>query len=322
MGRVDPELRLLLSFIAVAQELNFTRAAERLHIAQPALSAQIRQLEAQLGVRLLERTTRTVSLTAAGEVVLARGPEALVAYHGVWDAARRAAAGELGRLRLGYSHSTGYETAPALVTASRDAHPEVEIETEVMGSPEVLRAVAGGRLDVGLVRSAEATAGVRLRTVRVERQGALLHASHALSERSVLTLEDVAEHPILMHRRTANPGHHDAVTRMFAEAGLTPRLLHRPVAFDPSQALIRNGQALGLVGASLGGSLVGDLRWIPLVESAPKLVVQLALAEDGAPAVAERFERLAVAHAARAGWLDGSEPTTEKLRLPDREPGV
>jgi DNA-binding transcriptional LysR family regulator len=304
MVDVEPELRLLLSFLAVAEELNFTRAAERLHIAQPALSAQIRQLESQLGTRLLERTTRSVSLTPAGEVVLARGPEALAAYRGIWEAARRAAAGELGRLRLGYSHSTGYETAPELVTASRETHPEVEIETSVMSTSDVLRAVAAGQLDVGLARSPEAVDGVRLRTVRVERQGALVHAGHPLSDRTTLSLAEVAEHPIVMHPRASNPGHHDAVMRLFADAGLRPRLVHRPVAFDPSQAALRGGRALGLVGASTRTSLADGLRWIALQEPEATLLVQLVLASEGAPAVAERFERLAVAHAARVGWLD------------------
>src|SRR4051794_5324625 len=119
MVAMEPEARLLRYFLAVAKELNFTRAAETLGIAQPALSAQIRQLETQLGVQLLERTTRSVRLTEAGEIVRERGPAALAALAGVWDAARRAGRGEAGRLRLAYSPSSGYETAPRLVEALR-----------------------------------------------------------------------------------------------------------------------------------------------------------------------------------------------------------
>ena len=133
---MEPEVRLLRYFLAVAGELNFTRAAEALGIAQPALSAQIRQLEAQLGVQLLERTTRSVQLTDAGRVVQEQGPAALGALAGVWDAARRAGRGEVGRVRVAYSPSAGYETAPALVSAVRDRHPGIEVTTEVLSTPE------------------------------------------------------------------------------------------------------------------------------------------------------------------------------------------
>jgi hypothetical protein len=122
MPGVSPEARLLRYFLAVADELNFTRAAERLGIAQPALSAQIRQLEAQLGVQLLERTTRSVRLTDAGRAVHDRGPAALAALEDVWEAARRAGRGETGRLRIAYSASAGYDTAPRLVEAPGLGH--------------------------------------------------------------------------------------------------------------------------------------------------------------------------------------------------------
>src|SRR5215211_7136078 len=119
---MSPEVRLLRYFLAVADELNFTRAAEQLGIAQPALSAQIRRLEAQLDVRLLERTTRSVQLTDAGRIVHERGPAALAALERVWEAAQRAGRGETGRLRVAYSRSAGYQTAPAVVRAVRNRY--------------------------------------------------------------------------------------------------------------------------------------------------------------------------------------------------------
>src|SRR3954453_14199444 len=141
---MEPEARLLRYFLAVADELNFTRAAERLGIAQAALGAQIRQLEAQLGTQLLERTTRSVRLTEAGRVVHGQGPAALAALADVWDAARRAGRGEAGRLRVAYSPSAGYETAPALVRAVRDRHPGIEVSPEGLSMPEIGRGGGGG----------------------------------------------------------------------------------------------------------------------------------------------------------------------------------
>jgi DNA-binding transcriptional LysR family regulator len=311
---VSPEARLLRYFLAVAEELNFTRAAERLSIAQPALSAQIRQLEAQLGVQLLERTTRSVRLTDAGRAVHDRGPAALAALEEVWEAARRAGRGEAGRLRIAYSPSTGYDTAPRLVEALADRCPDVEVAAEVLPTPEVVRAVLDGRADVGVARTPVAADGVRLRTVRLERQGVLVPADHPLADRPAVELAAAAEHPILVHPRESNPAHHDLLIDLFRRAGLEPRVVERPVAFDPTQRLIREGRAIGLVGASSVAGIADGLRWVPLADPAPRLDVQLVLRDSEPSPVADRFERVTIAFAAAAGWLD-APPDAQKQRL-------
>ena len=115
------ELRHLRSFVAVAEERHFGRAAERLHMAQPPLSQQIRRLEAELGVTLLHRTTRSVELAPAGEVLLARAREILAAVDGAAEDARRAARGEFGRLAVGFTGSATYALLPAVAAALREA---------------------------------------------------------------------------------------------------------------------------------------------------------------------------------------------------------
>jgi DNA-binding transcriptional LysR family regulator len=306
---MTPEARLLRYFLAVAEELNFTRAAETLGIAQPALSAQIRQLEAQLGVTLLERSTRSVRLTDAGRIVREQGPAALGALERVWDAARDAGRGEVGRLRVAYGPSAGYETAPRLVQAVRERYPAIEISAEPLPGAEIARAVRDGRADVGVARTPQAIAGVRLRTVRLEPQGALVPADHPLARRTAVELAELAEHPILLHARAANSTHHELVVDAFRRAGLAPRFVEPPVAFDPSHRLIRAGDAIGLVGVSAADGLAEGLRWIPLVDPAPRLPVQLVLREGEPSPAADRFERVAVATAAAAGWLDGPAET-------------
>jgi DNA-binding transcriptional LysR family regulator len=300
---VDPEARLLRYFLAVAEELNFTRAAERLGIAQPALSAQIRQLEAQLGVRLLERTTRVVRLTDAGVIVQQRGPAALAALSEVWEAAQDAGRGQAGRLRVAYSPSAGYETAPTLMAALRERHPGIEIAAEMLPTPEVVRAVRDGRVEVGVGRSPAPIEGVRLRTVRLEPLGVLVPVDHPLAAHARVELSAVAEHPILMHPRAANPDQFDLVKALFGRAGLAPRFVEREVAFDPTQRMIREGRAIGLAGASSADGVVGGLRWIPLGDSTLRLVMALVLRAGEPSPVADRFERVAVATAARLGWL-------------------
>lgn len=306
---MEPEARLLRYFLAVAAELNFTRAAEALGIAQPALSAQIRQLEAQLDVRLLERTTRSVQITDAGRVVQEQGPAALAALAGVWEGARRAGRGETGRLRVAYSPSAGYETVPTLVGAVRDRYPGVEVIAEVLPTPDIVRAVRDGRVDVGLARTPAAADGVRLRTLRREPLGALVPADHPLAAHREVDLDAVAEYPILLHSRAANPTRFDFVRELFGRSGLEPRFVEPPVAFDPTQRMIREGRAIGLVGSSSADALSEGLRWVPLADSAARLVIDLVVREGEVSPVADRFERVAVATAAAAGWLDAPAAT-------------
>ncbi|MFE0105802.1 LysR substrate-binding domain-containing protein [Streptomyces sp. NPDC059009] len=299
---MTPEARLLRYFLAVAEEENFTRAAARLHIAQPALSAQIRQLEGQLGVRLLFRTTRVVRLTEAGRAVRDRGAAALAALDEVWDAARRAGRGELGRLRLAYSASAGYGTVPQLVEALAAVYPEIQVGAEVTRTPDIAHAVLAGSADVGVARSAVAVPGVRLRSLRAERRGVLVSDGHPLAGAAEVGVAEVAEFPVLVHSREANPGHYDGLVELFGQAGVQPALVERPVSFDPTQRLLRDGRVVGVVGEASADGLADWLRWIPL-RGVPPLWVQLVLSEGELSPVAARFAEVAVAMAEREGWL-------------------
>ena len=176
-----PELRRLRYFVAVATERNFTRAAERLHVAQPALSRQVRLLERELGVELLHRTTREVTLTDAGRFLLERAPALLSATDDLWRSVRSFAAGEQGSVALGYGTSAGYETAPRLLEAIARRLPELEVSARVMATAEILDAVGEGAIDAGLVRCPPARDGLEAHVVRREPQGVLLRRDHALA---------------------------------------------------------------------------------------------------------------------------------------------
>ncbi|AYG78446.1 HTH-type transcriptional regulator BenM [Streptomyces hundungensis] len=301
-----PEARLLRYFLAVAEETSFTRAAARLHIAQPALSAQIRLLESRLGVRLLFRTTRVVRLTDAGRAVQERGAAALAALDDVWDAAQRAGRGELGRLRLVYSASTGYGTVPELVEAVRREYPEIQVSAEVLSTPDIAHAVLDGRADAGVARAAEPVPGVRLRPVRRERRGILVSREHPLAatpDGCGVTLAAVARFPVLVHGREANPGHYDGLLGLFRQAEIEPRLTERSVSFDPTQRPLRDGDAVGLVGEAVGQDQPDWLRWMPLT-GVPPLEAQLVLPEVAVTPTAARFEEAAVATARQRGWIE------------------
>lgn len=299
---VDPEVRLLRYFLAVADELSFTRAAQRLHIAQPSLSAQIRQLESQLGVALLRRNTRSVSLTAAGKALQARGPRALTGLERAWQAARDAGRGEVGTLRLAYTLSAGHDTVPQLVEAFHHAHPGVTVSTDVLPTPEVLAAVRDGRADVGVARTPAPLDGVRLRTLRRDAEGILVAADHALAGTPAVDLGAVSEYPVVLHPHVANPAHHDFIRDLFQSRDLHPTFIERDIAFDLSQRVITEGTAIALVGRSVAARLPRDMRWIPLAE--PVFVTTALVLTAGEPAAAaERFAEVALSHAEAQGWL-------------------
>jgi DNA-binding transcriptional LysR family regulator len=299
-----PELRRLRYFVAVATERNFTRAAERLHVAQPALSRQVRLLERELGVELLRRTTHEVALTDAGRFLLERAPGVLNATDELWRAVRGFAAGERGSIVLGYGASSGYETAPRLLDAIADEAPALDIATRVMATKEILDAVGDGALDAGLVRCAPGQDGLEAHVVRRERQGVLLRRDHPLAAGASVQLAELGDVALLLHPRDANPGHSDAVLALCRSADVEPRVLERSAELDLAQTPVVDGRAIAVVGESSRTVIPAALTWVAL---SPPVALEVALvvrAHDRSPAL-ERLLAAAGDAAARLGWLDG-----------------
>ncbi|GGB25968.1 LysR family transcriptional regulator [Flexivirga endophytica] len=313
---MEPETRLLRYFLAVADELNFTRAAKRLHIAQPTLSAQIRQLESQLGVALLRRNTRAVSLTEAGRTLADEGAMGLAAMQHAWETARQVGRGEAGTLRLAYPLSAARDTAPRLIHAVHETHPGISVTTEVVPTPTVLRSVRDGRADVGLAREARPLKGVQLQPLRRDPIGVLVATTHPLAAQETVGLAAVASRPLALHPRTANPAHHDFVLSLFTDRGLQPELLERDIAFDFNHEFIADGAATALIGRSSAHGLPAGIRWIPLDESVT-VTVMLVLPMVDRPPTSRTFEQLAIAHAREHHWVHG-EPTESRRAT---EPG-
>ncbi len=299
-----PQLRRLRYFVAVATERNFTRAAERLHVAQPALSRQVRLLERELGVELLRRTTHEVTLTDAGQFLLERAPGLLNATDDLWRAVKGFAAGERGSVVLGYGTSAGYETAPRLLEAVADEAPGLEIGTRVMATADILDAVGEGALDAGLVRCPPPRDGLEAHVVRHERQGILLRGDHPLAGGASVALAQLDDVTLLLHPREANPGHYDAVLALCRAAGVEPRVLERSAELDLAQTPVVDGRAVAVVGESSRTVIPAALTWLALSPPAALEVALVVRAHGRSPAL-ERL--LAAAHdaAARLGWLDG-----------------
>ncbi|ARF58808.1 LysR family transcriptional regulator [Streptomyces gilvosporeus] len=304
------DLRRLRFFLAVARERSFTRAAEQLHIAQPALSRHIRRLEQELGVRLLDRTTQYVEPTEAGRLLMERGAALCEEADRLWRDLRGFAGGERGTLTLGYSAGISYETAPVLLGALAERHPGVTVDTRLMPTTDIVTGVADGSLDAGLVRCPPPVPDLVRTLLRLEPQGVLMHAGHRLADRPAVDAAELAAETVLLHAREANPGHYDAITGILDRAGISPRLILRQLSFDAAHTPVVNGKAVSLVGQSSAASLPPQLVWRPLTPTATIEIHLLTRGNATTPTVT-RLLRTASATARTHGWLHPAAVTAD-----------
>jgi DNA-binding transcriptional LysR family regulator len=298
------ELRRLRYFLAVAEERNFTRAAERLHVAQPALSRQVRELERELGVELLSRTTHKVEPTEAGRMLLERGPGLLDAADSLWRGVRAFADGRMGSISLGYGMSAGYDTAPQLLLAMGEEAPGIEVSARVMVFADIVDAVAAGTVDVGLVRCAPPQQDLVLTLLRLERQGVVVGRDHPLAQDGAASVDpaDLDGVKLLLHARTHNPGHYDQVMQICSKAGAKPEVLVRGLDFDASYTPVASGAAVTVVGESGRVGLPAQLVWLPL-DPASAVEIQLVTRDQNRSPVIERLLKVAGETARLQGWL-------------------
>lgn len=247
------ELRHLRYFVAVAEERNFTRAAERLHIAQPPLSRQIQQLEEDLGVALIEKGSRPLRLTEAGAFFLAHARALLDAARDLKAMTQRV--GQLSRtLSVGFVASTLYGQLPEIVRRYRERHPEVEVTLHEMTTIEQLKALKEGRIDVGFGRLKSEDPSIRRILLREERMIVALPPGHRLAERGgALRLLDVAHEKLLVYPKAPRPSFADQVLAVFSEANLTPDHVTEVRELQIAMGLVAAGQGVSIVPESVQG---------------------------------------------------------------------
>jgi DNA-binding transcriptional LysR family regulator len=268
------ELRHLRYFQAVAEDLNFSRAAHRLRVAQPALSRAIKQLEHTLGVTLFERTRHHVRLTPAGNVLLRETGLLLQHIEESILRVRRTAAGEEGELRLGYIGPPTQPFLGRLLHEYRKRYPLVSIHLEERTPERVWEMVAKGRLSAGLTRPVLANAALGLRTVhlRDERLGVVVPAEHAFARCRSVAWKDLAREQLVVLARREGMGLHDAVIAGCRSAGFTPRLAHTPSLIGTVMSYVEAGAGIGVMtesivppNSSLTFTLLKPVQRVPLV---------------------------------------------------------
>jgi DNA-binding transcriptional LysR family regulator len=246
---IEMELRHLRYFLAVAEELNFTRAARRLNIAQPPLTQQIKALEAEMGVKLFDRTGYRVELTDAGKSFVPQVARILADVRNAVLIAKQAAAGDIGHVRVGFTESSSFNP---LVTAAfrrfRQAYPDVEVSLEENPTTVLATALREGRVDAAFVRPPLRTVkGLTLHIVDEEEMVVAVSNGHPLAERADLEMKDLAEETFVLYPRVEGPGLADTVIAACEKAGFSPKV---------KQYTPQLSSTINLVAASMGVSIV------------------------------------------------------------------
>jgi DNA-binding transcriptional LysR family regulator len=263
------ELRHLRYFRAVAEELHFGRAAERLHMAQPPLSQQILQLERELGVTLLVRSTRKVELTPAGEAYLNRVVAILDAVDEAGAQAHRIADGVEGHLAIGCVGSATYSLLPRLVRELREQLPGVDVSIRgEMLAPAQISALLTGEIDLALLRPPVEQPGVLVETVRRDRLLVALPEGHALATRDDLSVSDLRDEEFVAHAGHGRSVMSSILTAMCADAGFVPRIRHEVEETSTLVTLVSAGLGVAIVPEPTAALAIAGVCYRPLTPDA------------------------------------------------------
>lgn len=274
------ELRHLRYFAMLAEELHFHRAAGRLHIAQPALSRQIRELEEELGVMLFDRNKRGVALTPAGMHLQQETRFLLAHLETTIVQLKRIQSMELGTVRIGYVSTAMYSVLPAFLNAVKDRVPEVQLSLREMTTVEQLQGVRNGLIEIGFVRGPVYDAGVSQRTVCREQFSLLLPVGHALEHADLSAgLAALQGEPFVFFPRAYNPGYYDKTISLCYAAGFSPDIRYEGVGSNTLLQMVASGLGITILPASIGATPDARVKAIPLPfvqEKADLVAVYLA----------------------------------------------
>lgn len=288
------DLRQLRYFVAVAEELSFTKAALRLHLSQPPLSQQVRALEEDLGVRLLERTKRHVALTEPGRVFLDQARQILAKVDEARSQVTAAAAGYSGQLRLAYSVSVSFHPAlPQTLLRYSQIAPRVSLQLSEMYTEPQYAALLGGQIDVGFVRDEPAhplaVRSIRLNVIDREPLLLALPTGHPLAGRSSLHLAEVAGDAFVSQPRQLVATLYDRLVKLATRAGFQPTIIQHAQQINGLLALVAGGLGLALVPASMRVVRLVGVSYVPLEDADAYLLLALASRVDDTSPVLQQF---------------------------------
>lgn len=283
------ELRHLRYFVAVAEERSFTRAAERLGIKQPPLSTQIKQLEQELGTRLLRRLTRGVELTDAGTLFLEEARGILGHVDRAEREVRRRARGETGHIKIGSAGATYFHPIiPAIIKEFHQKYPNISISPEASNTATLMVRLKLGHIDLAFIRCEhEDQPGVKEFALAQENWVAVVSAEHRLAGRSIVPLRDFSGEPMVMFPRAINPHVYDWLVARFEQAGLKPKITTSAPQLVSVLPMVAAGLGISVIPWSAGRIRVEGVKTLAL-EKSDQILTEITIAyrsNETSPAV-------------------------------------
>jgi len=298
------DIRQLRYFLAVAQELHFGRAAERVHIAQSPLSRQIKQLEEQLGVTLFRRTKRQVELTEAGLALVTEAQAIIEATEQARRTVINADAGMIGRLRIGFTSSAVYTVLPQILFAYRSRHPQVELVLRDSALTSVqVAGLLDKSIDIGFLRPPVGDAAIGLIPIAREQLVVALPATHPLAENATVDIQTLAQESFIVFPRNVDSSLSTLIYRTCLDAGFQLRIIQEARDIPTMIMLVAGGIGISLVPSSARSMGVRGVVFRNISGIDPQLEIALGWNSDVDSAVRDRF--LEVAREVLAGNPDG-----------------
>ena len=259
------EFRHLRYFLAVAETLHFSKAAQMLGIAQPPLSQQIKRLEQLVGHRLFDRTTRGVKLTLAGQLLAERARSTIEKVQDDLTQVRRLGRGEEGTLRVGFSGSVMFTDLPAAIESYRRRYPKVELRLSELNTAAQISALRVGTLDLAFLRDGDATEGIEISTVFEERYVAVLPVAHKLAAKRSLRVRDLRSEPFILFARRMGPLAFDRTIACCERDGFRPNIVQDAPQWPTLVRLVAAGLGVSLAPAcvatvAIPGAIYREVR--------------------------------------------------------------
>lgn len=285
------ELRHLRYFVAVAEAENVSRAALKLHVSQPGVSRQIRDLEAEIGLQLFARDAKSVRLTAAGSVFLTEARSVLQRATEAVEKARAAAAGAAGELNIGYAPSLTVQILPPALRIFQATFPNVRVALHDLSTEEMLARLGGEKLHVALtVRPpAKLLRGFRFEELARYAMRVAVAPKHALAKFKAVNLEQVVSEPLIAYSRKEYPEYHTMLEQLFAPVGRQPRIAAEHDSVTSLIAAVESGTGFALVPECLSCMVGPRLKLIPLSPSLPPLPVGAVWRDEAHGVLAKHF---------------------------------